>query len=121
MNNPCMSLGKAVGGFCWDVTDAAAGALLCKNKSARSLMYRVFVRLCDSDQSNSDSDHCKTRGYVDRERLMEASSTFRCQRDACCVKLLLAGVQTVSQRSLAAWGGEEGGGGERRKQTEDEH
>lgn len=36
--------------------------------------------------------------------LMGVSSTFLCQRYACCVKLLLAGVQTVSQRSFAAWG-----------------
>lgn len=31
-------------------------------------------------------------------------ATFGCQRDSRCVELLLAGVQTVSQRCFAAWG-----------------
>lgn len=51
-------------------------------------------------------------GYLDGDGLMGVSSTFWCQRYACCVELLLTGVQTVSQRSFAAWGGEEGEGDE---------
>lgn len=79
-------------------------------------MQRVLCR-CDSDHREGDSDHRKNEGYLDGDRLMEASSTFRCQLYACCVKLFLAGVQTVSQRSFAAWGGEREGreGSERRE------
>lgn len=99
-NNPCSRLRKQ-GGL--RVTVTAAGASLCKNKRAPSLMQRVLC-CCDSDHRKSDSDHCKNEGYLDWDRLMEASSTFRCQLYACCVKLFLAGVQTVSQRSFAAWG-----------------
>lgn len=54
----------------------------------------------------------RTRGYLDGDRLMGVSSTFRCQRYPRCVELLLAGVQTVSQRSLAAWREGERGGSE---------
>lgn len=58
-------------------------------------------------RAKSDSDHCKDEGLSGwrwADGLVGVSSTFRCQRYACCVKLLLAGVQTVSQRSFAAWG-----------------
>lgn len=41
---------------------------------------------------------------------MGGSTTFWCQRYAGCVELLLAAVQTVSQRSFTAWrGGGQGG------------
>lgn len=48
------------------------------------------------------------------DRLMGVCGTFWCQRYACCVELLLAGVQTVSQRRFAAWGFGGRGQGERR-------
>lgn len=41
---------------------------------------------------------------------MGGSGTFWWQRYACCVELLLAGVQTVSQRIFTAWGGRTGRG-----------
>lgn len=91
------------GGWGVTVTVLVAGALLCKNKRASKPNVKRFLCGCDSDQSISDSDQCKNVGYLGGERLTEASSTFWCQRYACCVKLLLAGVQTVSQRSFAAW------------------
>lgn len=93
----------------WKERDCHSGRGLCCVKTKALLVkWRGGSCGCDSDQSKSDSDQCSGGGYLDGDRPMGGFSTFWCQHYACCVELLLAGVQTVSQRSFTAWGGEQG-------------